>query len=156
MVISDKSCSVFGHRDIEEDNKDLKEKLYLVFEDLITNKNVKYFYFGGFGDFDYLCNMVVADLQKKYPFIKRYYVCDDYKYIDRPRKRPLWLKEEDYDELIYFEMRYKGFYKRIYFRNCEIIEHSDYVVFHIRHQNSSGTFKAFEYAQRSKKEILQV
>jgi len=153
----DNSCCVFGHRVIDKRDKELLiEKLYLVFTDLIKNKGVANFYFGGFSDFDDLCNTVVTDLQICHSHIKRYYVCDDYKYVDRPRKRPIWLKAENYDELIYLPMKYKGFYQRIYFRNCEIINHSDYIVFYIRYKNNSGAYKAFEYAQKKKKEILQV
>lgn len=47
----------------------------------------------------------------------------------RLSKRPKWLKDEDYEAFECFDMRYTGFYQRIYFRNCEIIDHSDYCVF---------------------------
>ena len=67
--------------------------------------------------------------KKKYTRIKRVYVCEFYKYIEKPSKRPKWLKDEDYEVFEYFDMRYTGFYQRIYFRNCEIIDHSDYCVF---------------------------
>ena len=51
--------------------------------------------------------------KKKYTRIKRVYVCEFYKYIEKPSKRPKWLKDEDYEVFEYFDMRYTGFYKRI-------------------------------------------
>lgn len=149
------SCCVFGHRDIKI-TKELENKLKYIFIDLIENKQVGIFYFGGFGDFDELCNKLVKTLQKTYTHIKRVYVCDDYKYIERPRKRPLWLNADDYDDLVYFDIVYTGFYKRIYFRNLEIIDHSDYCVFYIIHSNNSGAYKVLQYAIRRKKEIIDV
>ena len=54
-------------------------------------------------------------------------------------------------------MRYTGFYQRIYFRNCEIIDHSDYCVFCVdENAQFSGALKALEYAKRKKKEIENV
>ena len=50
-LIYEKSCSVFGHSKIEV-TTELKGNLINVFETLITKENVKYFYFGGFGEFD--------------------------------------------------------------------------------------------------------
>lgn len=152
---SDKCCAVFGHREVEEKKVILKDKLYFYFEDMIVNKKVGHFYFGGFGEFDEICREIVTNLKSKYSHIKRYYVCEDYKFIDRPYKRPRWLKDEDYDQFIYFDMRYTGFNKRIYFRNCEIIDHSDYAVFYIRYKKNSGAYKAFEYARRKEIEIIQ-
>ena len=51
MNVDFKSCSCFGHNKINV-SKHLKEKLMSIFKELITKENVKYFYFGGFGEFD--------------------------------------------------------------------------------------------------------
>lgn len=104
--------------------------------------------FGGFGDFDNFCHEIISELKKKYTRIKRVYICEDYKFISRPHKRPKWLKDEDYEAFEYYEMKYTGFYKRIYFRNCEIIDHSDYCVFCVD-ENSEHleAIKALKYAK---------
>lgn len=156
LCIKYSACCVFGHRDIEE-NFELPRRLYYLFEDFILHKNIDTFYFGGFGDFDSLCHEIVTELKEKYPHIQRVYVFDDYKYISRPRKRPKWLKDEDYESFEYFDMSYTGFYKRIFFRNCEIINHSDICVFYVdTSKTKSGALKALEYAKRKKKEIINV
>ena len=150
------SCCIFGHREVEKTNE-LTLRLKSVFEDLIINKKVNCFLFGGFGAFDDLCHEVITELKRKYSYIKRVYVCEDYKFIDRPHKRPKWLTNEDYEEFTYFEMRYTGFYQRIYFRNCEIINNSDYCVFYVDiNQKYSGAKKALEYAIKKKKDYINI
>lgn len=48
-----------------------------------------------------------------------------------------------------------GFYQRIYFRNCEIIDHSDYCVFCVdENAEYSGALKALQYAKKKHKEII--
>ena len=150
------SLCVFGHRDMTFNEKE-REYLYDLFEDMIVNKNIHIFLFGGFGGFDDFCHEIISELKKKYPQIKRVYVCEFYKYIERPNKRPAWLKNEDYEAFEYYEMNYTGFYQRIYFRNCEIIDHSDFCVFCVdENNNQSGAKKALEYAKRKKKNIINV
>ena len=149
-------CCIFGHREITV-TQNLINKLKEVFENLIINKKVNCFLFGGFGEFDDLCYKVVTQLKQKYLNIKRIYVCEDYKFIDRPQKRPKWLISEDYEKFEYFEMRYTGFYQRIYFRNLEIIKNSNYCVFYVDvNKNSSGANKALKYAKKLKKEIINL
>ena len=86
----DNYCCVFGHSDITI-TKELIKKLNEIFENLIIDKKVNCFFFGGFGNFDDFCYKTITELKHKYQFIKRIYVCEDYKYIDRPHKRP-WLQ----------------------------------------------------------------
>lgn len=151
-----KALCVFGHWNIDIDEAS-KQKIYNIFEDYIVNKNVCIFYFGGFGNFDALCHTIITNLKQKYPHIKRIYVCEDYKFIDRPHKRPAWLKKEYYEDFVYFHMRYTGFYKRIYFRNCEIINNSDFCVFYVDEgRQHSGALKALQYAKRKKKTLINL
>lgn len=140
-----KICSFFGHRHIEI-SEDLRIKLKTLLEMLIMEHNYTTFYFGGFGEFDDLCWQIITELKQKYWFIKRVYVCEDFKFVDRPHKRPAWLKESDYEEFIYLDMDYKGFYKRIYFRNCEIIKQSDCVIFYVERFENSNAYKALKFA----------
>ena len=150
------SLCVFGHRDMTFTKQD-EIDIYNLFEDFIVNKKVGIFYFGGFGTFDSVCHSITTKLKEKYLFIKRVYVCEDYKFISRPHKRPKWLKDEDYEAFEYFDMRYTGFYQRIYFRNCEIIDHSDICVFCVDETAEySGAKKALEYARRKKKDFVNM
>lgn len=150
------TCCVFGHRDITFNEND-RELLFNLFEDMIVNKNIYIFFIWWIWDFDDLCHEIITELKKKYPHIKRVYICEDYKFISRPHKRPKWLKDEDYEAFKYYEMKYTGFYKRIYFRNCEIIDHSDYCVFCVD-ENSEHleAIKALKHAKRKKKEIVNI
>lgn len=74
--------------------------------------------------------------------------------IIRPHKRPRWLKDKDYEAFEYYEMKYTGFYKRIYFCNCEIIDHSDYCVFCVD-ENSKHleAIKALKHSKRKRKRL---
>ncbi|MEG1499554.1 MAG: hypothetical protein RR400_00570 [Clostridia bacterium] len=71
-----KVCSVFGHRKIELTNK-LKENMGKLLIDLIKNKKVGIFYFGGFGEFDDLCWQIVTNLKVIYPYLRRIYCLSD-------------------------------------------------------------------------------
>ena len=54
-------------------------------------------------------------------------------------------------------MKYTGFYSRIYFRNCEIIDHSDYCVFCVdENADNSGALKALKYAKKKKKTLTNI
>ena len=152
-IILYNTCCVFGHRDITFDEND-RELLYNLFEDMIVNKNIYIFLFGDFDDF---CHEIITELKKKYPHIKRVYVCEFYKYIEKPSKRPAWIKDEDYEVFEYFDMSYTGFYQRIYFRNCEITDHSDYCFFVLmKLLNILVQKKVLQYAKRKKKQIINV
>ena len=150
------SCSLFGHREIEV-TYELKVSLRDIFIDLITSKKVTIFYFGGFGQFDELCWQVITELkQNLFPHIKRIYVCENETYVNRPSKRPKWLKNEDYEEIIYFSLTFNYWYTSIYYRNIAIIAHSDYNIFYIRNKHNSGAYKAYQYAKQNKKNIILI
>lgn len=104
-----------------------------------------------------MCWKIVTYYKKQYSYIERIYVCEDYKFIDRPHKRPNWLRDENYEEFIYLDISYTGFYKRIYFRNCEMINQSDYIIFYVTNNvSNSGAYKALEYAKRKKKNYVNI
>lgn len=149
-----KSCSCFGHKQIEITNK-LKDKLYILFENLIKQKNVRYFYFGGFGEFDELCHSIISELKAKYKFINRIFCLSDPRHLNR-NKRPTWIKDEDYENITYLYLDYDYWYTRIYYRNLEIINRSDYVIFYVNQCGSSGAYKALKYAEKKKKQIINI
>lgn len=148
------SCSVFGHSKIEITDS-LKEKIYLTFEDLITQENVGYFYFGGFGEFDDLCWQVVTDLKTKYPNINRIFCLSDPRH-QNVFKRPKWLRNEDYEEIIYLDLKFDYWYTRIYYRNVEMVNLSDFVIFYVNHDEKSGAYKILQYAIKKKKQYINI
>ena len=153
-LIYKKSCSVFGHSKIEI-TENLKERLTLTFENLIAKENVKYFHFGGFGEFDDLCHSIITELKNEYPEIYRIFCLSDPRH-QRLSKRPKWLKDEDYEEITYLDLNFDYWYTRIYYRNCEIIDRSDFVVFYVNHTEKSGAYKTLQHAIKKKKQIINI
>lgn len=150
----DKICSFFGHRKIE-DAEDLRKKIINFLETLIVEKGYNVFLFGGFGEFDELCHEIVSTYRKKYPTIKRVFCVTDETFL-LARKRPAYLRETDYEEFVYLPLTFDYWYTRIYYRNCEMIERSDFVIFYAEHRKNSGAYKALQYAKKRKKEYINI
>lgn len=148
-----KSCSVFGHSKIEI-TKELENKLIATFENLIK-QGCKYFYFGGFGEFDDLCYKVISKLKNKYPQVRRIFCLYNPQH-EKISKRPDWLKHEEYEEYIYFDLNFDYWYTRIYYRNVEIVNHSDFVIFYVEERENSGAYKIYKYAKQKKKNIINL
>lgn len=149
-----KSCSFFGHSKIEL-SEELKIDLEKLIKRLVLEEKVRFFYFGGFGEFDDLCYEIVSKLKEKYNDIKRVFVLHDIRH-KRADKRPKWISEQRYEDIIYFELKFNYWYTKIYYRNCAIIENSDYVVFYVNNFLNSGAGKAFSYAKKIKKAIFNI
>ena len=149
----DKICSCFGHAKIDITDK-LRKQVYKVYEDLI-NREFNVFYFGGFGDFDDLCWRVVSELQTKYPHIKRVYCVENEKYL-RPNKRPKYLKDEDYEEFIYLMPTFNWWYTQIYYRNREMVNESDFIVFYVNDAEKSRSYKFLQYAIQQHKPYTNI
>ena len=152
--MEEKICSFFGHRDV-----DITEQLYeLVLAEVM--KTVEFgcrtFYFGGYGDFDSLCYKIVTKIRDEKPELKitRIYCVSQERYL---RKKVRYFNSEDYDEIIYLTPSFDGWYKSIYFRNCAMIDKSDYIIFYAENKADSGAYKAYKYAKRKKdKRILNI
>ena len=149
-----KTCSVFGHSRIKI-TSELIDKLSILFEHLIIKRIVKYFYFVGLGEFDNCCWEIITKLRHKYPQIQRIFLVPDPRWINL-NKRLKWLKQDDYEEIVYLDIKFDYWYTRIHYRNCEIINHSDFIVFYVNHSEKSGVYKAMQYAIKNKKEIINV
>ena len=114
------------------------------------------FYFGGYGEFDALCYEALTEMQKNNPSleIKKIYCVSQEKYL---RKNVRYFSREDYDDIIFLEPAFNGWYKSIYFRNCAMIDKSDYVIFYAENKENSGAYKAYKYAKRQKnKHIVNI
>ncbi len=150
-------CSFFGHRDIVV-TEELKKRVYEIVEDLITTKNYTIFLFGGFSDFDDVCCEVVNELKIKYPFISRVFCLHDQRALDSSRRRRWypWIKEEKFDEIIYLPLKFDYYYTSIYFRNVEMINISNYILFYVTEKERSGAYKAYKYAVKKKKKFINL
>ena len=130
------------------------QKIRIIIESLII-KGCKTFYFGGYGEFDGLCYEIVTDLKQRYNDIKRVFCLTEEKHLIE-RKRPRWLINQLYEEYVYLHLQYDYWYTRIYYRNCEIVRNSDYIVFYARNEESSGAYKTLKYAKRLKKQYINL
>lgn len=146
-----KICSFFGHSEIIV-TEDLRGQIIAEVRRLISEE-FDCFYFGGFGMFDHLCWQLVTELKIDFPIIRRVYCLSDPRHT-RLSKRPKWLKNEDYEEFVYLDLDYDYWYTRIYYRNCEMINQSDFVIFYTLDQENSGAYKAYKYAKKSRSIIL--
>lgn len=145
-----KICSFFGHREttLEEDER-LKPQLKAIIQNLIKNENYQIFIFGGLGDFDDLCHQVVTQLKNDYPYIKRWFCLYDPRH-ENEKKRPKNINYDNYEEIKYLYLKYDNWYDRIYYRNVEIINMSDFVIFFAEDKPRSGAYKAVKHALRKK------
>ena len=150
----DKICSFFGHRQIMN-AEELRKMVTFLVERLIEEKGYAIFLFGGFGEFDELCYNIISRLKVKYPKLKRIYCVHDEKYL-LERKRPAYLGAMHYEEFIYLPLPFDYWYTSIYYRNCEMIERSDYIIFYAENRKDSGAYKALKYAKRHKKEYVNL
>ena len=147
FYMNEKKCSFFGHREINI-TKQLYSATMLEIVRAIES-GCRTFYFGGYGDFDTLCHSIVTKIAKENPSlnIKRIYCVTQERNL---RKCTSYIKQNDYDEIIYLEPSFDGWYKSIYFRNCAIMDDSDIIIFYAQDKASSGAFKALKYAKKKK------
>ncbi len=149
-----KTCSCFGHRDILI-TSELEISVKSIIVNLIENEKVSIFYFGGFGDFDALCHRIVSELMGKYCDIKRIFCLSDERHL-RLSKRPKFLSDTDYEEFIYLPLKYDYWYTRIYYRNLEIMDASDFIIFYVINNENSGAYKCYKYAIKNKLNIIKL
>ena len=147
------TCSFFGHRQVNK-TKEIYFKIRDIVENLI-NGGCKTFFFGGFGEFDLMCYEIVTELKQQYADIKRIFCVTDEKHLNE-LKRPKWLKEKIYEEYIYLYLKYDYWYTKIYYRNCEIVKNSDFVVFYAKNDANSGAYKILKYAKKIKKPFVNL
>ena len=146
-----KICSFFGHRSIEASSE-----LCSALENEIRraiNLGCLTFYFGGFGEFDELCHKTVSKIKSENNSleIKRIYCVPQERYL---RKGSRYYNRDDYEEIIYLEPAFEGWYKSIYFRNCAMIDKSEVVIFYAEERIDSGAYKAYKYAKQKKEKLI--
>ena len=146
-------CSFFGHRDVEITDE-LTEKATKEIERVIV-EGCRTFYFGGYSDFDSLCYRIVTQIKEEKPELdlKRIYCVSQERYL---RKKVRYFNRDDYDDVIYLMPSFEGWYKSIYYRNCAMIDSSDFVIFYCEEKPESGAYKAYKYALKAKKKIVNL
>ena len=165
-----KTCSFFGHRDMEQ-TEELKEKVKETVERLIVEDGVDTFLFGSRSKFDELCHIVVTELQKTYPNIRRIaYLCKHETVCLVGAGTSLKQKIKDLtgrDEYVgeYEEIkksdRVNSAGRACYVeRNQWIINDSEFAIMHYENSKSmnrhSGTFLIYGYAQQKGKILINV
>ena len=165
-------CSFFGHRKIEITDR-VKQKVKKCVENLIVAENVKIFLFGSKSNFNDLCHLIVTELKKEYPDIKRiYYTCKSESCtLEEDREE----KEKIYSSLTNQNIRLLGFEeefehktkncagKASYIeRNKAMIDDSVFCVFYYDSNykpptnTNSGTELAYKYAKNNSKKIINI
>ena len=145
-----KICSFFGHRSLQI-TEDLQSLLFAEIMKAV-DFGCRVFLFGGFGEFDSLCYKIVSSVGLDNPklCIKRIFCVPQ----ERNLKKPTYLLKREYEDVIFIPPSFSGWYKSIYFRNCAMIDKSDYVIFYAERRESSGAYKAYKYAKAKKNKIL--
>lgn len=164
-----KTCCFFGHRTITN-AETVRCKLYKIVEELILHHHVETFLFGSKSAFDDLCHGVLTELKEKYPHLRRIYVRAEYPEINDSYEKLLLCRYEE----TYFPTRAIGAGPAVYIqRNFEMVDKSDYcIVYYMEdyappmRKNSkkdllpytpkSGTKIAYEYAEKKKKNIINI
>ena len=167
-----KTCSFFGHRNINANN-DLKQKVKNCIEELIINYNVQTFLFGSKSNFNDLCHLAVSELKEKYPNIKRvFYTCKSEGCtleIEREKYEIIYSRllnqkirllgfEEEFEHKSKYEAGRASYVER----NQAMINDSDFCIFYYNKnyvpstKTNSGTKLAYEYAVRRKKKIINL
>ena len=180
MSMEKKVCFIV-HRDVP-DTEDLREKIRITVERLITEEGVTYFLFGSRSDFDSICHDVVTELQEKNTHIQRVaYTCrhecatmkedkaEEERIWSSLLKRPVRIK--DYDAEYEHPTKYTSGRASYVERNQAMITDSDFCIFYFDetylpprrkygksyltdYQPKSGTAVAYKYAVQKKKEII--
>lgn len=163
-----KSCSFFGHRDTPQ-TEELKQKVRETVERLIVEEGVDTFLFGSRSKFDELCHIVVTELQKKYPHIRRIaYLCKHetaclvgtgasltQKIEDITGRKELVLEYEEIKKSDRVNSAGRACYVK---RNQYLINQSAFSIFCLKNKRveKSGTRIAYEYAQKKEGQIIFV
>lgn len=140
------SCTFFGHRD---SGMQIKEKLKEHIENLIVKKDVKTFFVGNNGNFDFMAYTALKELKKIYNYIE-YYVVLAYMPTER--------KDEFYD---YSDTLLPDFIENvppryaIDKRNRWMIEKSNYVISYV-YRKYGGAYKFYEIAKKKNKVVTNL
>ncbi len=145
-------CSIFGHKNIYQklDEPAIEELL----KELITKRRVDTFYFCEQGKFDEPCYRFITKLKAQFPFVRRIF-CIAFRGLN-PKTFPLPFEKGAYNDILFVQAIFEGTETGIFYRNVDIIDKSDYVLFYASPFKNSNTYDAFKYALKEKKKMFNV
>lgn len=153
MLNTEKTCSCFGHFTIEITDE-LKSSTSKEIEKAIGH-GIRIFLFGGRSDFDNLVYDIVSEYKLQNPRldIKRIFCFPLESHL---RKPPNWFQRKEYEGYSCPTKDFDWWYTAIYYRNCAMIDQSDLVLFYAEERKNSGAYKAYKYAVKNHKQIVNL
>lgn len=151
MSGTEKVCSCFGHFTVEITDE-LKARSSKEIDKAI-DRGIRIFLFGGRSDFDDLVYDIVSEirLQNSHLNLKRIFCFPLEKQL---RKPPNWFLQKEYDGYSCPTKDFDWWYTSIYYRNCAMIDQSDLVLFYAEERENSGAYKAYKYAVKIHKDLV--
>lgn len=153
MSGTEKVCSCFGHFNIEITDE-LKARTSEHIDRAIAD-GVRVFLFGGRSRFDDLVYNIVTERKAQAPQldIKRIFC---FALDNQLRKPPAWFQCKEYEGYDCPCKKFNWWYTSIYYRNCAMIDYSDIVLFYAEKRQNSGAYKAYKYAVKSHKNVVNL
>ncbi len=153
MSEKEKVCSCFGHFDVVI-TEELRARTVKEVDNAISD-GVRVFLFGGRSDFDDLVYDTVSEKRIQNPQLnlKRVFCFPLEKHLNKP---PRWFKRKEYEGVDCPTKDFDWWYTAIYYRNLAMIDRSDLVLFYAEEREESGAYKAYKYAVKSRKRIINL
>ena len=140
-----------GHRDFVE-STDIEKRLAALIEKYARESDRLIFYNGGYGNFDYFAAKCVQRLQERYSNIRN---CLILPYIDQTFLDRIEIFKNHFDETIYPPLETIPRKYAIIRRNEWMIDSADIIIAYVKY-SWGGAARTLEYAQRKKKNIIQI
>lgn len=140
-------CTFFGHRRVYEK---IEPTLRSTLIDLIEMHDVKLFYVGNHGNFDFMVRRVLKELSVQFPI--KYYVVLAY----MPKKQDCFDIIDDSDTILPENIETVPKRFAITYRNKWMIRRADYVVTYITNHIGSGAAQFKELAEKQGKTIIEL
>lgn len=171
-----KKCCIIGHRTIKN-IESIEEKTKNVIIDLIKNRDVDTFLFGSRSAFDNLCCKIAGDLKRidKLNITRIKYLCNnEFGFLEEEKEHcdKLFLHFfknglNYYDDVKSFKRLDRSGKASYVERNKMLIDDADICLFYFEHKDkcqaekyllprNSGTNIAYNYATKTKKEIINI
>ena len=153
MISIKQTCCFIGHRKVE-DRDYIFDQVKRCIENLIINSNINTFLFGSRSQFADICLQVVTQLKSEYPNLIRVYLRAEYEYISADYEKYLL---EIFDKTSYSKKAHNA-NRLVYIkRDEELIDNSYFCIFYYKNRaEHSGTAIAFDYANRHKRNIINI
>ena len=148
-----KTFSCFGHLNVNLTDE-LKERIRdEIYKAIVLGYRV--FLFGGRSNFEDFVYDIISEFAdgNKFLFIKRIFC---FPLDSHLRKPPAWYVRKKYEGYDCPVKKFDSWYKSIYYRNCAMIDQSDFVLFYAEERPDSGAYKTYKYAVKTKKNLVNL